>query len=217
MSKALVIKELRETGWIVLLAAGAFAYVWMGLTGHGFLTGSTQRVETIPFADGQFLGEFEWTVAVFAVVLGLRQSAWETLRGTSVFLLWRPVARGRIFAIKLALGLGLLLGTSGLAILAYALWADHPGTHASPFYWSMAIDTTMMWLAMTTVYLGAFAAGIRPGRIFGSRPLPLIAAIIPLAVASAELPVLARIAFVLVIDGLGLAAIYQVLQSRDYP
>ena len=129
MSKALVIKELRETGWIVLLAAGAFAYVWMGLTGHGFLTGSTQRVETIPFADGQFLGEFEWTVAVFAVVLGLRQSAWETLRGTSVFLLWRPVARGRIFAIKLALGLGLLLGTSGLAILAYRA-VGGPSGHA---------------------------------------------------------------------------------------
>ena len=50
-------KELRETGWIVLLAAGAFAYSFLGLIGYGLFTGSTQRVTSIPFADGQFLGD----------------------------------------------------------------------------------------------------------------------------------------------------------------
>ena len=139
------------------------------------------------------------------------------MRGTSVFLLWRPIARGRIFALKMTVGLALLLGTSGLAILVYAAWAADAGTHASPFYWSMTIDTAVMWLAMTAVYLGAFAAGLRPGRLFGSRPLPLIAAVVPLAVASVELSVLLRIVLILVVDGLGVASIYYVVRSRDYP
>jgi ABC-type transport system involved in multi-copper enzyme maturation permease subunit len=217
MYKALVIKELRETGWIVLLAAGAFAFSFFNLIGYGLLTGSTERVTSIPFVDGQFLTTFEAIAAVFAIVLALRQSAWESLRGTSIYLLWRPITRGRVFAVKLIIGLALFLGTSGLALIVYALWAASPGKHASPFYWSMTIDSAVMWLAMTAVYLGAFVAGIRPGRIFGSRPLPLIAAIVPFALASAELSPLLRIAVVIVVDGLGLAAIHYVVRSRDYP
>ena len=217
MYKALVLKELRETAWIVVLAAGAFTYSFLSLIGYGPLTGSSQRVTSIPFVDGRFLTDFEEYAAVFAIVLALRQSAWESLRGTSIFLLWRPISRGRIFALKMTIGLGLLLGTSGLALAAYALWAARPGTHASPFYWSMTTDSAVMWLAMTTVYLGAFAAGIRPGRLFGSRPLPLIAAVVPLVIASVELPPLFRIAVVLVVDALALAAIHCVIRSRDYP
>jgi hypothetical protein len=217
MYRAIVIKELRETAWIVLLAAGAFAYSMLSLVGYGLLTGSSARVTSIPFVDGRFLTDFEEIAAAFAIVLALRQSAWESLRGTSVFLLWRPMARGRIFAVKMTVGLGLLLGTSGLALLAYALWAATPGKHASPFYWSMTIDSAAMWLTMTAVYLGGFAAGIRPGRLFGSRPLPLIAAVVPFAIASIGLPPLLRIATVLAVDGLGLAAIHYVVRSRDYP
>ena len=163
MSKALVIKELRETAWIVILAAGAFAYSILRLVGYHPLMGSSDRVMNIPFVDGHFLSDFEEIAAVFAIVLALRQSAWESLRGTSVFLLWRPVSRDRILAVKMTVGLALLLGTSGLAFLAYALWAARPGTHASPFYWSMTIDSAVMWLAMTPIYLGSFLSGIRPG------------------------------------------------------
>jgi ABC-type transport system involved in multi-copper enzyme maturation permease subunit len=217
MSKALVIKELRETAWIVLLAAGAFAFSILRLVGYHPLLGSSERVTSIPFVDGQFLTVFEEIAAAFAIVLALRQSAWESLRGTSVFLLWRPISRGRILAVKMTVGLALLLGTSGLAFLAYALWAARPGTHASPFCWSMTIDSAVMWLAMTPIYLGSFASGIRPGRLFGSRAFPLIAAIIPFAIASIELPSLFRIACILAVDALGLAAIHYVVRSRDYP
>jgi len=217
MYRAIVIKELRETAWIVFLAAGAFAYSILNLVGYGLLTGSSERVTSIPFVDGRVVTDFEEIAAAFAIVLALRQSAWESLRGTSIFLLWRPIARGRILAVKMIVGLGLLLGTSGLALLAYALWAATPGKHASPFYWSMTIDSAVMWLTMTVVYLGAFAAGIRPGRMFGSRPLPLIAAVVPFAISSTELPPLLRIAIVLAVDGLGLAAIHYVVRSRDYP
>lgn len=217
MLRALATKELRETGWIVLLAAGAFAFSLLNLIGYNLLSGSAERPTTIPFVDGQFLTEFEEIAAAFAVVLALRQSAWESLRGTSVFLLWRPIERGRIFTIKLAVGLALLMGTSGLAILAFAAWAARPGTHASPFYWSMTIEPAVMWLSMSAVYLGGFAAGIRPGRLLASRPLPLIAALVPFAVASFPLPVPFRVAVLLAVDGLGLASIYFVIRSRDYP
>jgi hypothetical protein len=104
MSKALVIKELRETVWIVILAAGAFAFSILRLVGYHPLLGSSDRVLSIPFVDGKFLSDFEEIAAAFAIVLALRQSAWESLRGTSVFLLWRPISRDRILAVKMAVG-----------------------------------------------------------------------------------------------------------------
>jgi hypothetical protein len=217
MYKAIIFKELRETAWIALLAAGAFAVSILGLIGYGLLSMSNERPATVPFADGRFVDQLGIIAAVFAIVLGWRQAAWESLRGTSVFLLHRPIARGMIFAIKLAVGLGLLLTTTGLAVLAYAAWAARPGTHASPFYWSMTIDSWLMWLGMTAVYLGAFTAGIRPGRYFGSRLFPLVAALLPIMACTLELPVAMRIAFVIFVDALGLATIAYVTQSRDYP
>ena len=56
-----------------------------------------------------------------------------------------------------------------------AVWAATPGTHASPFEWSMTVPIWIGWFAMTILYLGAFHTVVRPGRWYRSRLLPLAA------------------------------------------
>jgi hypothetical protein len=75
-------------------------------------------------------------------------------------------------------GTVLYLFISALAILAFAVWAATPGTHASPFYWWMTATVWRFWIIVVLCYLGGFLAGIRPGRWFGTRLMPVLAAYI---------------------------------------
>jgi hypothetical protein len=108
-----------------------------------------------------------------------------------------------------------------LPVLVYAIWAAMPGTHASPFFWSM---TTMDWLlalGMSVVYFGAFLSGLRPARIFGSRFLPLAGSVLALLFPSllASTFGVFRVLYVpllIVVNGLFAAAILFVAKSRDY-
>ncbi len=74
-----------------------------------------------------------------ALRLGWRQSGWEGMRGTYLFLLHRPASRAAMVGTKIAIGLALLLLLTAWPILIYALWASTPGRHASPFAWSMTL------------------------------------------------------------------------------
>ena len=129
----------------------------------------------VPFVDGNFLGFFIAFSAALAVVLGLRQTVVESHRGTWLFLLHRPVGMRRVIAAKLAVGGGLYLACGAVAILTYAAWALLPGKHASPFLWWMTAWSWEAWGVIAVVYLAAFLAGLRPGRWFGTRLLPLAA------------------------------------------
>jgi len=61
-------------------------------------------------------------------------------------------------------------------ILLHAWRAATPGNYASPFYWSMTAYMWHLWLSLVVLYLGSFLSGIRPGRWFGTRLLPLVSA-----------------------------------------
>jgi hypothetical protein len=149
-------------------------------------------------------------------LLGLKQSAWELWQGTYYFLLHRPAGRRQLFGTKLVVGVSLLLGVTGLLILLYALWAAAPGHHASPFFWSMTGGAWQQWLAALLIYLGAFLSGIRPGRWYGSRLLPLASGI-ALAMMVAYFP---WWWIGLAIEAVGvsiyLAAIFLYVETRDY-
>jgi len=114
-----------------------------------------------------------------AIALGFRQSAWEPSQGTALYLLHLPLHRHTIFLTILSSGIGLQLVCTLLPILIYATWAAVPGTHPAPFEWSMTGPALHIWLLMPLVYLGAFAAGIRRARWFGSRLLPLASVAVP--------------------------------------
>jgi hypothetical protein len=177
MWKAMVFKELRETAWMAAIALALSLWVVVSAMGVALLPWySWGRNHAIPFVGDEFYGYYVLLAAALAVGLGFRQTATESARGTWLFLLHRPAGRGRLIAAKLVTGAGLYLTAMAAPVLVYAAWAATPGTHASPFLWSMTLPVWQLWLSMVLVYLAAVLSGLRPARWFGSRLLPLVAA-----------------------------------------
>ena len=122
-----------------------------------------------------------------------------------------------MLGLKLLVGAIMLLACSALPILIYACWAATPGTHASPFEWSMTGQFWRIPLVMTIVYLGSFLSGIRPARWVGTRLVPLASAVFLASVLMA-LPCwwVWWLLLVVVVDGLLVVSVMLALQTRDF-
>jgi ABC-type transport system involved in multi-copper enzyme maturation permease subunit len=221
--KALAWKELRDVfvivavalAWYLALAINAMgtkAFNWMPVMPHGTMG--------IPFLDGGFADVHTLISALFALALGFRQSAWESSRGTYLYLLHRPLRRETIFLIKLATGVTVFLLCASLPILLYAWWAMLPGHHPGPFEWSMTGPTWRMLFLLLLLYLGAFLSGLRPARWFGTRLLPLVGALLMLVIIYEKLPASGwwylGFPLALLLCGLLIANICFMAQVRDY-
>jgi hypothetical protein len=221
MFRALVLKELRETGWIALVGLGVHLTVVASRTGHDvFPIWGRADARQIPFLDNDGFVQFFCIVSVaLAIALGLRQTLGESIGGTWLFLLHRPAGRRRVLAAKLAVGAGLYLLCGAAAILTYAAWAATPGTHASPFYWWMTGEAWMAWAVISLVYLAAFLSGIRPARWFGTRLLPLAAAAAMVMVTVSPFllgwPLLGAAAILLIAASL-IDLIHFIARTRDF-
>lgn len=181
--RALAWKELREVLGITTIALAcylALAFNAMGAMVFDWVPGIPAGTTEVPFTGGGFTAFFTFISVVFAAALGFRQSAWESSRGTFLFLLHRPLRRETILLVKLATGMGVLLLCASLPIELYGAWAAVPGHHASPFEWSMTASAWRLMFLMPFLYLGAFLSGLRPARWFGTRLLPLVAAVLVL-------------------------------------
>jgi hypothetical protein len=171
-------KELRECAAILglgVLALGGLVAANLGVSPLAGMFGSYAR-GGIPFLSDGFNLQFAMIALPLATALGFRQSLGDFSGDAHLFLLHRPITRRRIYGTKLCVGLAAYFVLTGLAILAYAVWAATPGTHASPFDWSMTATAWTLWLAVSLVYLGAFLSGIRPAAWLGTRLAPLAAA-----------------------------------------
>jgi hypothetical protein len=219
MFRALAVKELREIRGIVLLALAAFIYLVAAFEDPRLPPGFRQFV---PFVQDSFLVCFLFVSAALAIALGLRQTLGESIPGTYPFLFHRPASRRWLVGAKLFLGMSAYLICAVIPILAYGLWAATPGTHASPFEWSMTLPAWELWFGMTLLYLGAFLTGIRPGRWYRSRILPLAAAAFAVSFVMAAFvftlgAYLWACLIVLAIDVWLIAMILFVTRTRDYP
>jgi hypothetical protein len=216
MLKALVIKELRESAGIVVLALLGIVYAISGLTGMRLLPWQGSSTYMYPFIYDSLSYYLALCIGGMAVALGFKQTAWEVGQGTHFFLLHRPVSRDRVFACKLLVGLALVIALSAAFILIYAWWMATPGSIPAPFDWSMTIPAWQKWVALPVVYLGAFLSGIRPGRWYGSRTLPLVAAIF-VATLAGNVPIFW---LGLLISGVAcgafLISIFYYVRRRDY-
>lgn len=217
--RALVRKELREVFGIAAAALGCYLALVASLMGakvFDWVLRASTGTDEVPFTGNEFTLWFLLVSVVFAVALGFRQSAWESAQGTYLFLLHRPLSRDRIFLAKLLTGGGVLLACAALPIVVYGCWAATPGTHPSPFEWSMAGPAVQLALLMPLLYLGAFLSGLRPGRWFGTRPFPLVASVVFLAVLY-NLPWWALGLPLAVVTAAGMAAaVLHVAAVRDY-
>jgi hypothetical protein len=175
---------------------------------------------TIPFVRDVSCTLMLFVGALIAIVLGLWQTARESSGGTFPFLLHRPLDRDAIFGVKLVVGAAAYLAVIWVPLGCYALWAATPGTHASPFYWAFTTESWSLSLQLLLAYLGAFLAGLRPGRWLGSRLLPLLGTLFALALVQG-LPgivnslALEGIAVVAIAASLIVAILY-VARTRDY-
>ncbi|HEX4142333.1 MAG TPA: hypothetical protein VHY91_02190 [Pirellulales bacterium] len=182
MMRAIAIKELRETIGIAAIAVALYVAIVTSAAGidlfqnlADFAGVNLNGGGPIPFIGGEFLSRYQLISAGLAIALAVRQSSWETSRGTYLFLLHRPAPRQMFFAGKIATGLVLLQLTAAIPILAFSVWAATPGTHPSPFEWSMTLPSWRAWICLPMVYCAAFASGLLPGRWRGQRLLPLLA------------------------------------------
>lgn len=217
MLKALVVKELRESIGLIAVAGLASVYVLADLTGVRLLPWQRASFdETFPFVSDSLSFYLCLVAGGLAVLLGLKQTAWELWQGTFFFLFHRPMSRRRVIGTKLVVGGGVLLLLSGALISVYALWAATPGTHASPFFWSMTVSAWQLWWSLLLVYLGAFLSGIRPGKWFGSRLAPLVASVALVAVAASVPWWWLSAVIVLTGSAIGISSIFYYVAARDY-
>lgn len=218
--KALAWKELREVLGIAAIAAACYLMLVASLMGarvFDWFPGMPRGTHEVPFVGGEFTMFFTSISVLFAIALGFRQSAWESARGTYLFLLHRPLRREAIFLLKLGVGFCVFLICVSMPILLYAAWAATPGRHSSPFVWSMTESAWQLALEIPLLYLGAFLSGLRPGRWFGTRLLPLFASVI-LVVGVDRVPWWRALGFplALLLYGLLAANICYAARERDY-
>jgi hypothetical protein len=184
MLKALVIKELRESAGIVVLAALAIVYALSELTGLRLFRWGGRSLDAYPFIYDDLAFYLALCIGGLGIALGMKQTSWELGQGTFFFLFHRPVSRTRLLVCKLLVGVGWVLLLSATMILLCAWWAATPGHVTGPFFWSMTHAAWRLWVALPVVYLGAFLSGIRPASWYGSRLVPLLAAIAAAAAAA---------------------------------
>jgi hypothetical protein len=177
MYRAMIWKELRETGGILLLALVVFLAIATRQMGFVYLPWGRNGAMGVPFVDEDFITGFGWVAGFLAVALGLRQSFGESIYGTYPFLWHRPASRRWLLGMKLAIGASAYAICAAIPIVLYAIWASIPETHPSPFRWSMTATVWGMWFCMFLLYFAAFLSGFRPGRWYGTRFVPLVAAL----------------------------------------
>jgi len=226
MTSALLYKEFRET--LPIAAVGLACLVFVALDAMEYspipdLFGG-HFLGVIPFLSDtdSFAGNFTMAAGALALALGFWHSLGDFWGEAHLFLLHRPVARRSIYITKLVIGLGAYLLCAVIPIVLYACWAATPGTHASPFDWSMTLRVWGSWFATATLYLGAFLSGLRPAAWMGTRlaPLAAAAAVLPMAQVVGYLPgPLAIVLYLLVLIAadVGLiAAILVTAEARDF-
>ena len=177
MNRTLTIKELRETWWmaaICLIAVIGILLTDMGLRvfeREGILLWETPRF--VPFLSGDAMQALV-PAFVLAIVLGLWQTVGESVQGTWVFLLHRPVSRAHVIFSKLATGLILIFVSVAVPVLCYCCWAATDGTRPAPFEWWMTEEFWRGFALVTLIYLTTFLIGIDTSRIYGTRFWPAL-------------------------------------------
>src|SRR5262245_52080769 len=226
MTGALVYKEFRETLPLAALGLAALLLVALDPMGYSPIPNllTYQQPGRIPFIgyDDTFSEQFKMAAGGLALGLGFWQSLGDFWGDAQLFVLHRPVSRRRVYATKLIVGLATYILCGLAPILLYACWAATPGTHASPFEWSMTKGAWLTWLSLATLYLGAFLSGIRPAAWLGTRLAPLAAAAVVLVVPSLFTAVAPAFGYVgglmllLAVDVAFGAAILFVIGGRDF-
>lgn len=115
---------------------------------------------------------------LLGAALGFAQVMPELRRDQWAFLVHRPVPRTTLFWGKAATGLLLALGATALPLGLLGLWAALPGDVAAPFDIHLLLPGVAALLTLIPFYFAGMLLALRPARWYGSRALPLAAAVL---------------------------------------
>lgn len=170
--KPMLWKEAREMGRWAMLAAivlGVFAAYALSQTHTQLVYGN----------GGGNVSLLPWTIGapLVALVLGLLQILPEQRRDQWAFLIHRPATRDALFGGKTLAGLGLYGLAVGVPALVALAWAAMPGHLPIPFDARLALPGLADMLAGVPCYFAGLLTALRPARWYGSRALPIPAAL----------------------------------------
>lgn len=127
----------------------------------------------VPIVSPAYLGKLALISYVLALGLGVSLTWKEEIKKTWAFLLHRPVTRGQLLGVKLCAGIGLFLSAVTIPYLLFALWSFIPGKYPAPWCRQFLYPGIEIIVRGCAVFLGSFLMGLRKGRWYGSRILPL--------------------------------------------
>jgi len=183
--KAMFWKECRENArWAVLSGLG----LSLGLVYAAYHEVAARAA--IQPDDGLRLG-YVWENAtliftlgtpLIGLLLGLLQILPELRRDQWAFLVHRPASRTALFFGKALPGVCLYLLATVPPLLILAAWDALPGRQAAPSDWRFTLGAWAAILAGLPFYFAGLVTALRPARWYGSRALPIFAALLsPLA------------------------------------
>jgi hypothetical protein len=122
------------------------------------------------------------TMALGAPMMGVGLACLQILpertRDRWAFFIHRPADRFALFAGKGVAGISLLLAATVIPFVGASLWASTPGHIAGPFDWGMT-EAGFADIAVGIVfYFAGLLAAVRPACWYGSRLIPIPAAIV---------------------------------------
>lgn len=170
--RAMIGKEWRETApWAMM------ALVGLGLTAVYALSQGQRQVGGDPWV-GAWQVWLTVGAPLVAAALGLLQILKEQRRDQWAFLVHRPVPRGTLFWGKVVAGLSLYLFAVGVPFGLTHLWAALPGNVAAPYDARLMLPGLADILGGSVFYFAGMLTALRPARWYGSRALPLPAALV---------------------------------------
>ena len=186
--KALFWKECRENARWAVLSAAALAVGLAYTVYHAAAANAAAQPD-----NGLRLG-YVWENATLVftlgaplvgLLLGLLQILPELRRDQWAFLVHRPAARTTLFWGKVLPGLFLYLLATTLPLLVLTAWDAVPGHQAAPFDGRFTLGCWAAILAGLPLYFAGLTTALRPARWYGSRALPVFAALLaPLTISA---------------------------------
>ncbi len=174
MLRAIVWKELRErlkVTFVCLVIVVAGQFISLGFQHMMSLAGVETGGSLFPFTF------FTLTSALSGLLIGRAQIVHENRGDRWGFLALRPVRRSTLFLGKAVAGILLYSVATGVPLAFVTAWMAAPGHRPLPWDPSMALPGVADMLCGLVYYFAAMLVGMREAKWYGSRFLPLGAAI----------------------------------------
>ena len=173
--RAMVWKEVKENARWAALAMIGLALALVFTIAHQMGGNPANSLSAVWDSAGQVM---TFGAPLVGLALGLLQILPELRRDQWAFLVHRPAPRATLFWGKALAGMGLTFLATLIPLLCLALWAQAPGHLPAPFDPRLLLGGLAAILTGLVFHAAGLLTALRPARWYGSRALPVAAAIV---------------------------------------